>query len=263
MTPDPGDGLGLRSVLSVMLRVYKDHWRFLIPAAVIILLPQAIADGVLEGFHVEHIRNLISVATVGVALLTAAVNLMGQAIYAGLTAAAVVNWRAGQPLPPTGTLIRSLPIGRLILLDLAVTLGAAIGFVLLIVPGLVFLTYVAASAPVMKLEHRGVRSSMRRSIELVRGRARKVFVIVVGTIIATELAVQAIATPFSGAVVLTVVNLIGEAIFQPFEGLVVAIVAVRLLVLHGEAPAPSVMAKALVGEKAWTKKTGRPPRAAR
>lgn len=229
--------------------MYKQHWRFLVPAAVIILLPQAIADGILEGYHVDHIRNLVDVATIGVALLTAAVNLMGQAIYAGLTAAAVVDWRAGQPLPPTRTLVRSMPIGRLILLDLAVTLGAAIGFVLLIVPALVFLTYVAAAAPVMKLEHRGVRDSMRRSVGLVRGRARKVFVIVTGTIVVTELAVQAIATPFSGAVVLTVVNLLGEAIFQPFEGLVIAIVAVRLLILHGEAPAPSVMAKALVGEE--------------
>ncbi len=248
MTPAPGNDLGMRSVLSEMWRVYKQHWRFLIPAAVIILLPQAIADGVLEGFHVEHIRNLIDVATIGVALLTTAVNLMGQAIYAGLTAAAVVDWRAGQPLPPTGTLIRSMPIGRLILLDLAVTLGAAIGFVLLVVPALVFLTYVSASAPVMKLEHRGVRDSIRRSVFLVRGRARRVFVIVVGTILVTELAVQALVAPFSGTVVLTVVNVLAEGIFQPFEGLVIAIVAVRLLILHGEAPAPSVMAKALVGE---------------
>ncbi len=248
MTPAAGNGLGVRSVLSEMWRVYRQHWRFLIPAAVIILLPQAIADGVLEGFHVEHIRNLFDVATIGVALLTTAVNLLGQAIYAGLTAAAVVDWRAGQPLPPTGVLVRSMPIGRLILLDLVVTLGAAIGFVLLVVPALVFLTYVSASAPVMKLEHRGVRDSIRRSVFLVRGRAWKVFVIVVGTILVTELAVQAIVAPFSGTVVLTIVNVLAEAIFQPFEGLVIAIVAVRLLILHGQAPAPSVMAKALVGE---------------
>ncbi len=247
MTRDHEEKLSPRSVLSEMWAIYLHHWRFLVPAAVIILLPQAVADGVLEGFHVEHIRNLIDVATVGVALLTAAVNLMGQAIYAGLTAAAVVDWRASQPLPPIKALIRSLPIGRLILLDLAVTLGAAIGFVLLIIPGFIFLTYVAASAPVMKLEHRGVWESMRRSVQLVRGRAWSVFVLVAGIIAVTELAVQVIVTPFSGVAVLTIVNLIGEAIFQPFEGLVIAIVAVRLLVLHGEAPEPTEMAKALVG----------------
>jgi hypothetical protein len=240
--------LSLRQIASEMWRVYRQHWRFLVPAAVVILLPQSIADGILEGFHVEHIRNLVDVATIGVALLTAVVNLMGQAVYAGLTAAAVVDWRAGRPLPPTSTLIRSMPIARLIALDVVVTIGAGIGFILLIVPGLIFLTYVAASAPVLKLEHLRVRAAIRRSIGLVRGRAPRVFVIIAGTIVLTESAVQAMAAPFHGAALLSAVNLVGEAIFQPFEGLVVALVAIHLLELHGQAPAPDAMARALVAD---------------
>jgi hypothetical protein len=239
--------LSPRDTAREMGSVYRAHWRFLVPAAVIILLPQSIADGVLEGFHVEHIRDLVDVATLGVVLLTAAVNLLGQAVYAGLTAAAVVDWRAGQPLPPFWTLFRSLPIARLIALDVVVTTGAAIGFTLLIVPGFIFLTYVCASAPLMKLEHLGVQDSIANSIRLVRGRAVRVFVIVAAAVGLTELAVWAIALPFDGAAVLVVVNLIGEAVFQPFEGLALAVVAIRLLQLHGEAPAPDVMARALVG----------------
>lgn len=240
--------LTVSGTFAEMLRVYRSHWRFLIPAAVVILLPQAIADGVLEGSHVEHIRSLVDVATIGVALLTAMVNLIGQAVYAGLTAAAVVDWRAGLPLPKLRALIRSMPIGRLIVLDVVVTLCAAVGFVLLIIPGLVFLTYASASAPVMKLEHRGVRDSISRSFELVRGRAGKVFVIVGGTILVTEAAVQALAAPFHGAGLLSIVNVVAEGIFQPFEGLVVALVAIHLLELHHEAPAPEAMARALVSE---------------
>jgi hypothetical protein len=45
---------------------------------------------------------------------------------------------------------------------------------------------------------------------------------------------------------LTMMNLVGEAVFEPFEGLAVALVAVHLLDLHGQAPAPEVMARALV-----------------
>ena len=48
--------------------------------------------------------------------------------------------------------------------------------------------------------------------------------------------------------VLTVVNLIAEGIFQPVEGLAIALVAIHLLELHGEAPAPDEMARSLVGE---------------
>jgi hypothetical protein len=169
-------------------------------------------------------------------------------VYAGLTAAAVVDWRAGQPLPPLWALLRSLPLGRLFLLDLVVTTGAAIGFMLLFVPGLIFLTYVAASAPLMKLEHLGVRESIGRSVSLVRGKARHVFVIVAGAVLITELGVQGVTLPFDGPVMLSMMNVFGEAIFQPFEGLAVALVAVHLLDLHGEAPAPRELARALTHE---------------
>jgi hypothetical protein len=241
--------LSPRGVLAEMWSVYRRHWRFLIPAAVIVLLPQSIVDGLLEELHVDHIRTLADVATIGAALLLAVVNLMGQVVYSGLTAVAVVDWRAGQPLPPLSALIRSLPIGRLIVLDIVVTLAVAIGFVLLIVPGLILLAYLAPSAPMMKLEHLGVRDAIRRSIELVRGRARTVFVIVVGVVLTTELAVELVAVPFDAAWSLIAINLLGEAIFQPFEGLVVAIVAIHLLELHGQAPAPDEMARALVAER--------------
>jgi hypothetical protein len=240
--------LSLSGVLAEMWVIYRAHWRFLIPAAVIVLLPQSIIDGLLEDFHVDHIRTLADVATIGAALLLAVVNLMGQVVYSGISAVAVVDWRAGQPLPPLPALIRSLPIGRLIALDIVVTLAVAIGFVLLIVPGLILFANLAPSAPLMKLEHLGVRDAIRRSIELVRGRARTVFVIVVGVVLVTELAVELLAVPFDGAWVLIGVNLLAEAIFQPFEGLVVAIVAIHLLVLHGQAPAPDEMARALVAE---------------
>ena len=245
MTAARRESLSPLGVAEEMASVYRDHWRFLVSAAIVILIPQSIADGVLEGYHVEQIRDLVDAETLAVALLTAAVNLMGQAVYAGLTAAAVVDWRAGQPLPPLWALLRSLPLGRLFLLDIVVTTGAAIGFMLLVVPGLIFLTYVAASAPLLKLEHLGVGESIGRSVSLVRGRAGRVFVIVGGAVVVTELGVQGVTLPFDGPVMLTMMNLFGEAIFQPFEGLAVALVAVHLLDLHGQAAAPDVMARAL------------------
>jgi hypothetical protein len=244
--------LSLREVAREMWAVYRVHWRFLVPAAIIVLLPQSIADAFLEGNQVEHLRHFADFATLGAALLTAAVNLFGQAVYAGLTAAAVVEWRAGQPLPRLSALLQAMPIKRLIVLDLVVTMLAAIGFVLLIVPGLIVLTYIAISPAILKLEHLGVQEALARSIQLVRGRARQVFVSAIGAIVFTELAVQAIAVPFddSGALLLTVVNLLAEGLLQPIEGLAIALVAIHLLELHGEAPAPDAMARALVGEEA-------------
>jgi hypothetical protein len=243
------DGRGKLSPLGVareIASVYRHHWRFLVPAAVVVLIPQSIADGLSESYDIQEIEDFLDVETVAVVLLISAVSLMGQAVYAGLTAVAVVDWRAGQPLPPLLALLRSLPLGRLFLLDIVITFGAAIGFMLLFFPGLIFLTYVAASAPLMKLEHLGVSESIGRSISLVRGRARWVFVIVAGVVVITELGVEAVTLPFDGAVMLSMMNIVGQAVFQPFEGLAVALVAVHLLDLHGQAPAPEVMARALV-----------------
>ena len=256
--------LSPREVAREIWTVYRQRWAFLFVAAIVVLLPQTVADAFLEGgFHLDHVRTAADAATAGLALLTAAVNLMGQAVYAGLTAAAVVDWRAGQPLPPLSRLLRSLPIGRLVLLDIVVTVGAAIGFVLLVVPALIFLTYVAPSAPIMKLEHLGVQESLSRSIQLVRGQAKRVFVIVGVTILITEVAVQLIILPLHGTLLLVAAGIAAEAVLQPFEGLAVALVAIHLLELRGEAPAPSEMARALVPDPPDEKKTGRPPRTAR
>jgi hypothetical protein len=188
------------------------------------------------------------VATIGVTLLTVAVNLLGQAVYSGLAAAAVVDWRAGLPLPPLRALLRAMPIGRLILLDILITLVIAFGFLLLVIPGLVLLTFLATSPAILKLEHLGVRKSISRSIQVVRGHAWRVFAVVVGAVAVTEAAVQLVAAPFHGAVVLTLVNLVAEGIFQPIEGLAIALVAIHLLELRGEAPEPTTLAHSLVSD---------------
>ena len=249
MTDAREEQLSLHEVGVEMWAVYRRHWKFLVPAAMVVLLPQSIADAFLEDSHVEHLRSVADFATVGGALLTAAVNLFGQAVYAGLTAAAVIDWRAGQPLPPLGSLLRALPIKRLIVLDLVITMLTSIGFVALIFPGLIVLTYIAISPAVMKIEHLDVQQSLARSVELVRGRAGQVFLIAVGAIVFSEGAVQLLAAPFHGVGVLSVVNLIAEGIFQPIEGLAIALVAIHLLELHGQAPAPDAMARAIVADR--------------
>jgi hypothetical protein len=247
MTPDQIQ-LSPRQVVGEMLRVYRHHWTFLVPAAIVVLLPQSIADALLEEVHLEHLRSVTDFAELGGALLIVAVNLLGQAVYAGLAAAAVVDWRAGLPLPRLSALLRAMPLGKLVLLDLVFTAGAAIGFVLLVLPGLVFYTYLAISPAVLKLEHLGVRDAITRSIRLVRGHAIRVFVILAGAVLLSEIAVQAVALPFDGTILLTVVNLAAEGILQPIEGLAIALVAIHLLELRGEAAEPTSMAHALVPE---------------
>ena len=224
---------------------YRAHWLFLILAAMVVLLPQALADGFLDHLQVQGVRSASDVAILAAVPFTAVVNLGGQAFYAGLTAAAVIEWREHHPLPDIRALVRALPIKRLILVDLVISFGAALGLLLLVIPGLVWLAYVSLAPALVKFEHRGVWESIRRSRELVRGNFWRVMLIVVGTIVVTELAVGAVSTPLHSDALISGVDLIADGLLQPIEGLVIVVVTLKLLELRDELPEQAELARAV------------------
>ena len=59
------------------------------------------------------------------------------------------------------------------------SLGVALGFVLLIVPGIVWMTRWAVAVPVVMYERASPREALRRSSQLVRGHGRDVWVVIV------------------------------------------------------------------------------------
>ena len=232
--------LSYRAVAHEVLSVYLRHWKFLIPAAMLILLPQAIADGFLDGLAIEGIHSIRDALTLGVIPLTVAVALGGEALYAGLAAAAVVEWRASHPIPRIGVLIASLPMGRLIADDLLLSFGTALGLLLLVIPALFFLTYYGIAPALLKVEHLGIRESFRRSRQLVRGQAWRVATIIVTLVIVTELAMQAATNPFhdQGHGLISAIDLVVEGALEPFQGLATVVVALLLIERRGELPAP-------------------------
>jgi hypothetical protein len=228
--------LSVRAAARDVASVYRRHWTFLVPAAVVVLLPQALIDGLLDGLQVEGVRSAKDVALLAAVPLTALVNLLGEALYAGLAAAAVLEWRAGRAVPRIPALVRDLPIRRLIAVDLILSVAAAVGFTLLVIPGLVLLTYLGIAPAVVKIEHRGVRDAFRRSALLVQGQFWRVLVIVTGLIVFTEVAMQALTFPFHGVALISVVDLVAEAVLEPFQGLATVVVTVGLIELRGELP---------------------------
>lgn len=246
---DSGPGkLSLRAVIREVVASYRTHWLFLILAAMVVLLPQALADGFLDHLQVDGVRKASDLAILAAVPITAVVNLGGQAFYAGLTAAAVIEWRQHRPLPNMRALVRAVPIRRLILVDLVISLGSALGFLLLVIPGLVWLAYVSLAPAIIKFEHRTVWDSIRRSRELVRGNFWRVMLIVVGTITVTELAVGAVSTPLHDDGLIAAVDLVADGLLQPIEGLVVVVVALKLLELRDELPAQAALARSIGDE---------------
>jgi hypothetical protein len=228
--------LPVRAIVRDIGRNYAKYWKLLIPLAMVVLLPQAIGDAIklqVDPDHREVGRLLLSGLGFGGIL---AIGLGGEALYAGIVTALLLEGRDQAGHVRFGELARSLPYMRLIVADVVLSAGMALGFVLLVVPGVLFGTYFLVTTVVIETEDRSVRQAMRRSASLVRGSFWRVLAIALVTILGTELISAAVEAPFHGLEAETAVNLGVEAVVEPFQGLATVLVALGLMELRGERP---------------------------
>ena len=205
-------------VISETFDLYGKNAATLLGAAVVVFLIAGVVQAIFqdEGGFV-------------LAVLASIVNLIANALYTGFVVNVVADVRAdGRRDLTAGELFSSArpAIWRLIAAAIIAGIGIAIGFVLLIVPGLFLLTIWAVFAPAIVVEGRGVFESLGRSHELVRGDGWTVF----GAIVVAYLIVFVVAA---------IVTAIGASIS-------VAVLAI-LLVVFGilTAPVPALVSSIL------------------
>ena len=124
-------------------------------------------------------------------------------------------------------------LGGLIGLALLVALIVGVGFILLIIPGIIFLVFLSMSVPAFIIERRGVTDSISRSWNLVSGSWWHVLgVIVVAAIIAGI--VNGILTAIGGSTFIGawLLSAIAQIITAPFVALVSVVLYVDLRVRH-------------------------------
>jgi hypothetical protein len=190
----------LRTVLAQAWAIVRARWHVLLLGAAVVFVPAGLLEAVSEDLQ-EPLADIDAidagtVVEIVVALLALAVfAMLGDVVYAGVVAAVVVAEREGSE-QPLHEVLSHLPIARLIGADLLLGLVIAIGFLLLIVPGLVFLTWFALVAPVVKIERLRLRAAFRRSRELVRQQFWLVFGIVIPVVL-----VSGMLSGFAGSAV--------------------------------------------------------------
>jgi hypothetical protein len=160
-------------------------------------------------------------------VLAAVVRLAGFALYTGFVVRLVEDVRDGRRDQTVGSLLSSATpaIVSLAVFGILFGIGVAIGLVLIIIPGLILLTFWSLGAPAIVVERAGPIEAFGRSWRLVRGDAWPVFgvllvmllfIIVVGVILAV------IATPIgNGAIV--VANVISNVITAPLFAIAVSV----------------------------------------
>jgi hypothetical protein len=161
-------------VLSEAWGFYKTHWRHLLTIAFVVYLGVALITLV-----------LVALLTWFGAIIGAIVSLIAAFWVQGALVKAVDDVRDGRADLSLGeTFDRVRPqLPAIIVAGILAAIGIALGLVLLIVPGLVLLTWWILIIPVIVLEERRAGESFSRSRELVRGYGWNVFGIIVLTIL--------------------------------------------------------------------------------
>jgi hypothetical protein len=156
------------------------------------------------------------------------ISLLASVLYAGYTVKLVQDVRDGRLDNSVGELLSAaMPyIGTLILNGIIFGVAVFIGFLLLIVPGLILITIWSVVGPAIVVENRGAIEAFGRSRELVRGNGWPVF----GAIVLAFLilvGVYMVASIFGAAVAddagLIVMGVIANIVAAPVAALVSSI----------------------------------------
>ncbi len=165
---------------------------FLFGLAALVFVPLGLLDAAEEaigGINTDRVEDVELVGAVAGAAVHAASALVGEILYTGAVAIAVVATPAGID-PSLREIIRETRWGVLIAIDLLFVAGSIVGFLLLVVPGLIFFARYVLVAVVAEIEKLGVRDSFHRSAELSRGSRGLVFAVLFGAILVGEIASQ-------------------------------------------------------------------------
>jgi hypothetical protein len=161
-------------VLSEAWAMYKAHWRQFLPLAFVVFL----------------VISLISLVLAWVlgwfgAVLAAVIGFIGVFWLQGALCEAVADVRDGRAdLSISETIQKVRPrVAPLLGAGVLAGLGVAVGLLLLIVPGLILLTWWSVIVPVVVLERVPAMESFGRSRELVRGHGWNVFGVIALTVL--------------------------------------------------------------------------------
>jgi hypothetical protein len=172
-------------------------------------------------------------ATYATAFVSLALALIGGLLVQGALVEVVRDIHEGRP-PAPATEYYQRTRGRLgTLLGTAILygVGVAIGFVLLVVPGLIAVARWSLIVPLVMIERLGWRPAFRRSNELVKGRTGRVLGLIVITNVLTAVATLVLRTAFSGLPLFWsgwIGGTVAGALVVPFEAYVLTVLYYRL-----------------------------------
>jgi hypothetical protein len=223
--------LDVGGTLSQIFSTYGAQAGVLLPVAFGLFLVVAIVNGIIVGSFLLFPLGL-------------AVSVVAGTLYQGIVVGLVRDVQDGRRDSSVRDLIDATWPVALPLIGAGILAGIAIGigFLLIVIPGLILLTIWAVIAPVIVVERSGVMDAFGRSRELVRNNGWQVFGVIFVVFLITGIVsaiLGAIGAGISSSVAMRILfNLIASALTAPIAALAAATIYFRLLAIKGEAPSP-------------------------
>lgn len=227
----PSKKISVSDVIGEAFAIYRDNAAPLLGIAVVVLGVAGLAEGILNsigGFFLVLLGVIISAAA--------------HALYTGFVVKLVQDVRDGRRDEEVEGLLSAAMPAILPLIGFGILFGIAvgIGFLLLVIPGLVLITFWSLGAPSIVVEREGVIGAFGRSWNLVRGQAWSVFatLIVVLLIVIVVAAVLIAIGAAIGTGGLIVASIVSSVITAPVFAIAVSVMFFDL----GGGRAPAVAA---------------------
>jgi hypothetical protein len=214
--PAPAKRITVGGVVNETFSIYGGNAVALLGVSIVVFVIVGLVSGLLQ--------NADSVV---LGLLGGIIQLAGYALYTGFVVRLVQDVRDGRRDQTIGDLFSSAApaILALIVFGILFGIGVGIGFILVIIPGLILITFWSVGAPVIVVERAGPIEAFGRSWRLVRGDAWSVFaalLVILLIVIAIGVVLGAIATPIgNGATVIA--SIISSVITAPIFALAVSV----------------------------------------
>jgi len=165
---------GRRRVLSTYARIGVTWWRWapsLLLLAFVVFVPLGLLHAIAVNAEIGSFGfgpGFKLLAAIAAVLAVAATGLIGEVFYAGAVAISLTHPHDGRPasLREIATMVN---YGPLVAIDLIYGVLVAFGLVAFVVPGALAFVWLGLAAPVVEIEHRGIRAAFARSVHLVRG----------------------------------------------------------------------------------------------
>ena len=223
----------LSGVLSEAWALYRRHASHFILISFAIYLVVAVINALLSW----------GLGTVG-SSIGLIFSLFGMFLLQAALVKAVQDVRDGRvDLDLRATISAAMPyVGAVAVASILAAIGIGIGFILIIVPGLILLTFWSLIVPEIVIGGAGALDSFGRSWRTVRGYAWNVFgtfIVVFLILIAAEIVLSAILYKLPNGWRSFIADLISGALVTPLLAAVVTLIYYRLTAAHGEQAEPA------------------------